>query len=103
MIRHTILFKLKAEVPKHELERIFTDILALTNKFHGVSSITGGTCHFHEQDSHLFSHGISIDFDNKAARDAFLNDQLSWPPVKDHIMNITEGGYKGIINFDFRE
>ncbi|MDR3491317.1 MAG: Dabb family protein [Gammaproteobacteria bacterium] len=102
MIRHTILFKLKAAVPKREIERVFTDILSLTGKLEGVTAITGGTCHFHEVGEHNFSHGFSIDFDNKAARDAFVNDPITWP-VKEHLISIAEGGNAGIIGFDFRE
>ncbi len=102
MIRHTILFKLKSEVPKREIERVFTDILALTSKLEGVTAITGGTCHFHEAGDQVFSHGISIDFDNKTSRDAFIGNPITWP-VKEHIVSIAEGGHAGIIGFDFRE
>jgi hypothetical protein len=101
MIRHTVLFKLKPGVTKTEVEEIFTDIIGLTAKLQGILSITGGTCYFHEQkDEQLFTHGFSIDFANETARDSFLNDAVTHP-VKDRIINISAGGRKGIIGFDF--
>jgi hypothetical protein len=103
MIRHTVLFKLKPDVPKQEVERIFTDILSLTNRIPGILSITGGTCYFYEQkDGQPFTHGFSIDFRDQTARNSFLNDSAT-DPVKDSIVNVAAGGYKGIIGFDFGE
>lgn len=103
MIRHTVLFKLRSNVSKQEVERIFTDILGLTNSLAGILSITGGTCYFHdvaENESQLFSHGFSIDFQDKKARDAFLNNPITHP-VKDNILKIADGGQAGIYGFDF--
>jgi hypothetical protein len=102
MIRHTILFKLKTDIPKREIERIFSDILGITSKFQGVAAITGGTCHYENLGQQVFSHGISIDFDDKATRDIFINDQLNWMPIVAQIANISEPGHTGFTSFDFR-
>jgi hypothetical protein len=104
MIRHTVLFKLKPDVSKQEVERIFTDLLELTNKLQGILAITGGTCYFHDQkaDGPPFTHGFSIDFRDQRARDSFLTDAVTHP-VKDKIVNVSAGGYKGVIGFDFGE
>lgn len=101
MIRHTILFKLKSDVSKKEVEHVFADILDLAEMLPGILSITGGTCYFHEEKkSGIFSHGFSIDFADGDARDAFINNPLTHP-VKDHIVDIAVGGYEGIVGFDF--
>jgi hypothetical protein len=103
MIRHTVLFKLKSDVSKLEVERIFTDILGLTNRLVGILAITGGTCYFHDQDegeSQIFSHGFSIDFQDKKSRDAFVNNPITHP-VKNNILKIADGGQAGIYGFDF--
>ena len=104
MIRHTILFKLKSDVSKQEVERIFTDILELTGKLQGILAITGGTCYFHDQKAGgpPFTHGFSIDFSDQKARDAFLHDAVTHP-VKDSIVNVSAGGNQGVIGFDFGE
>ena len=101
MIRHTVLFKLKSGVSKQEVERVFTDILGLTNQLGGILSVTGGTCYFHEDnDNTLFSHGFSIDFQDKKSRDAFLTNPITHP-VQNNILNIADGGQSGIYGFDF--
>jgi hypothetical protein len=103
MIRHTVLFTVKPDVSKQEVESIFTDIVDLSGKLQGILSITGGTCYFHdlkEKGRQPFTHGFSIDFSDEVARDAFLHDSITHP-VKDRILNITAGGYQGMIGFDF--
>jgi hypothetical protein len=94
MIRHTVLFKLKPDVSKQDVETIFTDIIGLTGKLDGILAITGGTCFFydHNKNSQPFTH----------ARDSFLNDSVTHP-VKDKIKNLSAGGNKGVIGFDFGE
>lgn len=101
MIRHTILFKLKADVSKKEVEHVFSDILDLVGMLPGILSVTGGTCYFHEERKlPTFSHGFSIDFESSTARDTFVNHPATHP-VKDRIVAIAEGGYAGIVGFDF--
>jgi len=101
MIRHTVLFKLKAHVSKQEVEEVFTEILALTNDLPGIIAITGGTCFFHEKkDIPLFSHGFSIDFQDKKARDAFFSAPATHP-FQNNIVKIADGGTAGILGFDF--
>jgi hypothetical protein len=103
MIRHTVLFNLKPNVPSIEVEHIFTDILSLTNDLSGILAITGGTCFFYEQkDGQPFTHGFSIDFSDKDARNSFLNDSMALS-IKDKILDVANGGTKGVIGFDFGE
>jgi hypothetical protein len=105
MIRHTVLFKVKAGTPNQVVVTAISDFLALKNKLSGLISIVGGKCHFHEQKSSnafagTFTHGFSMDFEDQGAYDAFLNDPVTHP-AKDGIVNIAEGGYEGIVGFDF--
>ena len=103
MIRHTVLFKLKPDVSKQEVENIFTDIIGLTTQLNGILAITGGTCYFYDhKHGQPFTHGFSIDFENENARDSFLNDSITHP-VKDKIMKVSAGGNNGVIGFDFGE
>lgn len=105
MIKHTVLFKIKAATPNQTIESAVSDFLALKDKIPGLLSIAGGKCHFHAQKSldafaRIFTHGFSIGFKDQKAYDTFLNDPLTHP-AKDGIVNIAEGGYDGIVGFDF--
>ena len=70
----------------------------------GILSIVAGECHFHDDKSTDFfskgvSHAISIDFQDQASLDKFFNDHITHP-AKNAIVNISEGGYQGIVGFD---
>ena len=107
MIRHTILFKIKNNVsPQVALDAI-QNICELKNKLPGIISIIGGECTFHTEISAAFfkdviSHSISIDFQDKAAYDAFINYPITHP-AKNYLVSIVERGYEGIIGLDFIE
>lgn len=103
MIRHTVLFKIKSDTTKSQIEIIFNELLSLTNQLPGILSITGGTCYFYDQaHANLFTHGFSIDFQDQAARNTFLNAAIV-DPIKEKIIEISEGGFEKIIGFDFGE
>ena len=104
MIRHTILFKVKSGVSIQVIEHMLTEMQALKNKLPGILSMTCGECHFHDEKStqffsDAFSHAISIDFKDQNSLNQFFTDPITHP-VKSSIINISEGGYEGIIGFD---
>lgn len=105
MIRHTILFKLRSHVTLDELDSAINGICELKNKLEGMLSIVAGECYFQDDKSTSFfseavSHGISIDFVDQTALERFFKDPITHP-AKDAIVKIAEGGYDGIIGFDF--
>ena len=105
MIRHTILFKMKSTTSAEEIDHAINSMCDLQNKLPGILRIIAGECYFHDDKSTSFfseglSHGISIDFVDQNALDRFFKDSLAHP-AKDEIVNIAEGGYEGIIGFDF--
>lgn len=107
MIRHTILFKIKPGVSSQITHNAIENICALKNKLSGIVSIMGGECTYHSEMSARFfkdvmSHSISIDFKDKAAYDAFINDPVT-KPAKENLVKIVERGYDGIIGLDFIE
>jgi len=107
MIRHTILFKIKASATPEELNFAITNIYRLKNKLKGIISILAGECYFQDEKSTAFfsaavSHGIFIDFDDQTALERFLKDPITHP-AKESIVKIVEGGYDGIVGFDLAD
>ena len=100
MIRHTILFKPKHNVPKPEVEDVFSKVLDLAEALSGILTITGGTCYFDDKKSDLFSHGFSIDFEDSEALLRFSQHPLTHT-VKKQIAELSEGGSQGVMEFDF--
>lgn len=105
MIRHTILFKIKQSTSIESVENALKDFIELKNQLPGILEIIAGECQFHDDKStHFFndsvSHGISIDFQDKVAYERFFKDPITHP-AKNGIVNIVEGGYEGLVGFDF--
>lgn len=105
MIRHTILFKLKPNVTVETIDHAINSMCNLKNKLPGILRVIAGECYFHDDKSTAFfsegiSHGISIDFDDQSALDQFFKDPITHP-AKNEIISIADGGYEGIVGFDF--
>lgn len=104
MIKHTVLFKMKASVSQDEIDKIFSKLMELKSKLPGVNSIVGGKCYFIEDSEFKLhaSHGFTIDFTDEKARDNFMTNPIC-DDVKDHIINSIEGGYASLMGFEFRD
>jgi hypothetical protein len=104
MIRHTILFKAKSSSSIPEIKTAINDFLELRHKLPGIISIMGGECHFQEnaikaRATMVFTHAISIDFENEKSLQTFFTDSITHP-AKNQIVAIVEGGYDAIIGFE---
>ncbi len=104
MIKHTVLFKMKADVSQKEIDSIFIELKELTAKLPGANSIVGGKCHFIEDSEEKFpvSHGFTIDFTDEKSRDNFMTNPIC-DDVKNHIIQSVEGGYESLFGFEFIE
>lgn len=107
MIRHTILFKLNSTATVETIDHAINSMCSLQAKLPGVLQVIAGECYFHDDKSTNFfsegmSHSIMIDFVDQNALNNFFNDPITHP-AKDAVVNITEGGYAGIVGFDFIE
>lgn len=105
MIRHTILFKLKSNTTIESVDHAINSMCDLKSKLPGIIRVVAGECYFHDEKSTEFfsegiSHGISIDFVDQNALDQFFKDSVTHP-AKEAVVSVAEGGYKGIIGFDF--
>lgn len=105
MIRHMILFKINQAIPLASVENALKDFIEVKKQLPGILEIIAGECQFHDDKSSYFfndsvSHCISIDFQDKTAYDRFLQDPITHP-AKNGLVNIVEGGYEGLIGFDF--
>ncbi len=78
-------------------------LTALKNKLPGILIMMGGKCDLHEgKGDNIVTHAFSIDFINRDALNAFLNDPVTHP-AKAVILDIAEGGYDGIWGFNLEK
>jgi len=100
MIRHVVLFKLRPELGPAEVEKIHSDLVALKAVIPGMLNVSFGKDVSPEGLQRGHTHGFTVDFADKAARDAYL-------PHPDHqklggmIVAATQGGVDGITVLDW--
>ena len=71
-VKHIALFKFKEGTTQEQIEKIFNDILDVTETVEGVEDYVSGTNNSPEGLSKGFTHGFVMTFSDAAARDAYL-------------------------------
>jgi hypothetical protein len=99
MIRHIVLTKFKAEVTKAEIDSLFAKLADLQHHIPGMRSFDGGVSVSSEGLEQGFQHGFSIDFDDAAARDAYL-EHPEHKTLGRQLVGLLEGGIAGLVVFD---
>jgi hypothetical protein len=72
MIRHIVLVQFDAEAAESERQAIFADLARLEAVVPGMREFRAGANNSPEGLDRGFTHAFTIDFDNTAARDAYL-------------------------------
>ncbi|NIY75877.1 Dabb family protein [Thalassospira sp. HF15] len=99
MIRHIVLTKFHAEVTKAEIDSLFVKLAELQNHIAGMRGFDGGVSVSPEGFEQGFRHGFSIDFDDAAARDAYL-EHPEHKALGGQLVGLLEGGIAGLVVFD---
>ena len=100
MIRHIVLFKLKSGVDSTTVDHVFSALKDLAHKIHGIISVSAGHDNSPEGLQCGNTHGFTVDFENAAARGAYL-PHPAHQAVGKMIVGITEGGVDGITVLDW--
>lgn len=100
MITHMVLLRVRTDVPKQEIDRVFAAIGALKGRIPGLLSYSGGTYFSPEGLSRGFTHGFCMTFTNAAARDAYL-PHPGHEKVKQLVLAVLDGGLDGVVAFDY--
>lgn len=100
MIRHVVLFKLRAQLGAADVEKIFSALVALKAVIPGMLHVSCGKDVSPEGLQRGHTHGFTVDFADAKARDAYL-------PHPDHqqlggmIVAASQGGIEGITVMDW--
>ena len=100
MITHMVLFKVRPDVPRAEIDAIFADLSGLREEIAGITSFAGGAYASPEGLQRGYTHGFCMTFDSAAARDAYL-PHPAHEVVKARVAAALEGGVAGALAFDF--
>jgi hypothetical protein len=101
MIRHIVLVRFAKDVEKSAIQSLFDRLADLRHQLPGMKNFKAGTSVSPEGLEQGFDHGISIDFDDIDARDAYL-DLPDHKALGGELVSMAEGGIKGLIVFDLK-
>ena len=95
-VKHIALFKFKEGTTEEQINRIFDDILDVTENVAGVEDYVSGTNNSPEGLNKGFSHGFVMTFADAPSRDAYLSNS-DHEKVKSLLLANIEDG----LAFDF--
>lgn len=100
MIRHIVLLRFRPDVSEEVRARLMHDLSALRGRMPGIRRFTPyRNASTEERVMHGFLDGFVIDFDDVAARDAYVPHPLH-RAVGERLVAACEGGPDGIVVFD---
>lgn len=100
MIRHVVLFKLRPGLPPETPGQIFAALKALQPQIPGIITVSAGQDASPEGLQRGNTHGFTVDFENAAARDAYL-PHPAHQKVGAMIVAASAGGAAGITVVDW--
>jgi hypothetical protein len=72
-VKHIALLKFKEGTPEEQVQKIFGEILDMTESIQGIEDYVSGPNVSPEGRNQGFTHGLIMTFTDAAARDAYLN------------------------------
>jgi hypothetical protein len=100
MVHHVVLFRFRPDLPRGSVEAVFDQLRGLQQSIPGLIAFQGGAYNSPEGLSQGFTHGFTMTFADPAARDAYLPHPLH-QAVVETLLPMLEGGFDGVVAFDF--
>ena len=100
MIRHVVLVRIRADVGQAETDAVFLQLAALRTVLPGLKRFTAGPNVSPEGLNRGYTHVFTCDFEDAAARDAYL-EHPAHTVAGARLVAAAEGGADGLIVVDF--
>lgn len=101
MISHCVFLRFKASVSEADKQALYQAIADLKAVVPGMVEVTAGPNVSPEGLSGGFADGFIVTFDDRKARDAYLNHP-NHIAVGERLIAATDGGLSGILVFDLQ-
>jgi hypothetical protein len=100
MIRHVVLCRFRRDLDPSGIDKLFAGLDALKDHIPGILAISHGRDNSPEGLQKGATHGFTVDFVDKAARDAYL-PHPAHQKVGAMVVAAAEGGLAGITVLDW--
>jgi hypothetical protein len=97
MIKHIVLLKIKPDIFNDRIEEMYKNLFQLKDSISNILSISGGKNDSPESKNKDFSESFVVEFENKEARNMYLNHQEHKKLAETYILPIIDD----IIVFDY--
>ncbi len=95
-VKHIALVKFKEGTPEEQVQKVFDEILDMTESIQGIEDYVSGPNCSPEGQNQGFSHGFIMTFTDAAARDAYLTH-----PEHDRVKALLVPVVESSLIFDF--
>lgn len=100
MITHVVLLKIRKDVSKDQVAKVFEALAGLQKKVPGILSFSAGAYTSPEGLNRGFTHGFVMTFKDAASRDVYL-PHPDHEVVKAIVLEVLDGGINGVVAFDY--
>ena len=100
MITHVVLLRLRKDLPKKDVDRVFAELAGLRGRIPGLLTFTGGPYSSPEGLNRGYTHGFTMTFGDSRARDGYLAHP-EHEKVKEQVLGALDGGVDGVLAFDY--
>lgn len=100
MIHHLVVLQLKKSAKPAQIAGTFAALAGLREKVPGLLSFAGGAYSSPEGLNQGFTHGFTMTFRDRVARDGYLTHP-EHEEVKARILPLLAKGLKSVVAFDF--
>jgi hypothetical protein len=101
MTKHIVLVQVKAGLSQDEIESVFQELGGLKNSIPGIVNFSWGAMNSPEGLHRGYTHAFEIDFEDAAARDAYLPHPEHTRVAGELLLPALQNGVDSVLVFDY--
>lgn len=101
MFRHVVLYTYKEECTDEEIQKVYEELDEICGRLPGRLTYTWGKYDSHEGRNKGYTHCLVTDFEDEAARNAFIDDEVRIEFSKREVLPRMVNGVDSLVSFDF--
>lgn len=95
-VKHIALIKFKEEASQEQIDKVFDDLLELSESIEGIEDYVAGDDFTKEGLNHGYTHGFIMSFQDRPARDSYMIH-----PEQERVKALVAPFFESVLVFDF--
>jgi hypothetical protein len=101
MTKHIVLVKVRPDLAEAQLQLVFAELGGLKNSIAGIINFSWGALNSPEGLDRGYTHAFEIEFENAAARDAYLPHPEHQRVAGEVLLPALQDGVNSVLVFDY--